>query len=160
MRYREALHVGEWNLIKDRIIDFIFNKGNVSEVYWDFWNHAAYGSDSYSDHGVAAALLEDEDTTPPINKRVSWEVRPNGRPRLFGWWSHYGGWDGGTGLKYWAIYRRQSAADEWDLIARTRDRHYLDMEVMLGEGDSVQYRVAAVDRAGNMSKFIDVTVSN
>lgn len=159
LRYREAIHVGGYYRLKKHIIDLIFTRGHISYVDWDRASAGSYGGGSYSDHGVVTVLLEDVDRTAPTNASFSWNLRRDKSPLLFGWRGLYGGWDGGSGLKHWRIYRRPMGEKEWDLIARTRDWLYPDKEVTINEANAFQYRVTAVDRVGNRSEFQTITAS-
>lgn len=153
MGYGEALHAGEYgDGWRRHMIDFIFHKGNVSSVFYDYWPK---GIDDYSDHGVAGALLEEEDKTPPFPPhRIHGRYTEGDHPRLFVGEGRYGGWDGGSGWKGWRIFRRTGEVGEWDQIAVDRGRYYVDREVTVTHGDTYQYLVDSVDRVGNASNSL------
>ena len=169
LSYDEALHIGEYGTRRNRMIDFIFTKGYVSDVYWDTnAQKASSGCCSfYSDHGVATALLEDKDTTPPYPlEELLFERFPDGHPHLFAWddndvtgYERDGGWDGGPGEKHWLVYRRPDGEENWERIARLEDHprfetgdRYTDTDIDLREGGTFYYQVRAEDGSGNLSR--------
>lgn len=163
LRYKEALEVGEYRRMDRKIIDFSFTQGNVSRVRFDYSYHEDSGAEYYSDHGVMAALLEDEDTTPPKPPNSpECEIEPNGDVRLYEWeggWRGSGGrtgWDGGSGLKDWLVSRRGPGQEQFKLIGRVRDHlqtesHFIDDTVVLVDDKEYLYEIRAIDRAGNIS---------
>lgn len=150
LRYREALDVGEYSRMDRNIIDFVFTRGNISDVFWDYGFHQK----NYSDHGVAAVLLEDQDTTPPYKPHYFGLRMSAGQPYLYGWANRHAfvGWDGGSGFKHWLIYRTKLNQNDWQLIGHSRDDKFTDSKVDIDGGDAFRYRVAAMDRAGNISQ--------
>lgn len=154
LRYRDAINMmqGQSDSWVRAIIDFLFTRANVSIAHRD-------GAPNYSDHGVAAALLEDEDTTPPWRPgRGYWTTTDKGHPCLWSFANGSSGWDGGSGLKKWVVYRSVTGGNDWELAGSITDRignvHFMDRHVTHSGNGQLKYKVAAVDRAGNASRTV------
>lgn len=166
LRYRDALRVCGWREYFHRI-DFMFTKANIADVLWDHQQSVSWVNSwpqAYSDHPLITALIEDEDTTPPLaaEEKIRVEFEDNDLELFWGssrgmWrWTHEGGWDGGVGLSHWLLYRRETEEQPWTLIASPKTGHYIDKDFDSDGSRLFQYRVAAVDRAGNVSSFSPV----
>lgn len=170
LRYKEGLDVAQWRDMGRKIIDYVFTRGNFIQANWDRAYHSDRGDDYYSDHGSMAVLVEDEDTAPPEPPfPPDWEMNPKGYPRLYDWeggsrdTGGTTGWDGGSGLKHWLVYRRGPNQEQFKMIGRVPDRlhheeHFVDGEVTLDDDDEYQYMIGAADRAGNISLSRTTTV--
>jgi hypothetical protein len=146
LNYREALLVGDYN---EKLIDFIFTRANVSRV----WLADVYKPESdrfyYSDHGTMAALLEDEDETPPVPPFDIGVLHDS--EGLMPLWiiQERVGWDGGTGFSKWLIYRRP-AGEPWTLAGTTKGYKFIDSNFDEQPHEWVEYKVGGIDRSGNI----------
>ena len=153
LNYREAMYEAEFWRKDSGVIDFVFARGNFSDVRWDYTYKGQAGKGFYSDHRVEAVLLEDTDTTPPyMPNRPRYRPSPDYQPFICDWGGWPTGWDGGSGRKEWVVFRRKHGEDEWKVIGRVGSARFQDNEVDIHGGEVYYYRIAALDWAGNMSK--------
>lgn len=147
------------------IIDFLFSRANV--VVPRFYSKFNREFEYFSDHGIGAGLLEDEDTTAPWGPSSGrWRYTDQGHPCLWGFAQGKSAWDGGSGAKEWLFYRRLEGDEDWTLIKRLPYRFdgyyhggmgittFIDFDQTQSTGDQLEYAIAVRDRAGNVSSMV------
>ena len=130
-------------------IDFIFSTGNAARADVDKNNtHNENAPNFYSNHDLRWAMLEGPDTTPPTSPgNVDNRQGYDSWTRIWGWAASR---DGGSGFAGYMVYRKRVTDSQWDLIKQgLMDNDFRDESV--SEGVLYEYRVTAIDNAGNES---------
>ncbi|MDQ3955409.1 MAG: hypothetical protein M3285_07660 [Actinomycetota bacterium] len=129
---------------KGNPIDFIFSRAPVIDADFDseYDPEAAEGTtEFYSDHRFRWALLEQIDTTAPIEPT---NLRSDAWRRLIRMvWTQAR--DGGTGITHYEVFR-STQGNDFVSIGTTTDHRFSDSDVITGE--TYDYYVVAYDGAG------------